>query len=397
MVSSSHSSLMASNFVFVLVQLDFFFFSLDCSPSGMAYEHLVNLIRKVDDKLTFDWSDKYGWLTINPLNIGSSIRCTVRIRYAGEMAAIEKFCKLNDIRLAIGDERSGDGGCFVEVSNGKVFGLSEFECLKLFYDNLIALGEVMKSASHERNEHQAAADESRAQSDGDAKNANHSAGAANGNEAIGANEAAAADGHSPSGEMPSDEVAEHAKNDENEISASKESINDEQLGDGNIAGNGHGEQCSGQANGNDGNADAGGNGEGNGNEATANADGAAASGGEQPSGRRQSGGEPNAETQSQGKSNDDIASDGQPIDGGSSDEKPDGERLNDELPTDGKPNDEAPNDENANEGTTNEDSQNAGQKNAESSATEAPNVITANEEALNEESTNDAPNAESAE
>lgn len=119
--------------------------------TGLVYGNLINLIRKVDDKLSFDWSDRYGWLTINPFNIGASIQCKVRIHYVGENAELKKFCKLNDIQLVIGEE---NGKKIAEVTNGKVFGLSEFDCLKLFYDNLVGLVEFLRNPGNcEQNEH----------------------------------------------------------------------------------------------------------------------------------------------------------------------------------------------------------------------------------------------------
>lgn len=290
----------------------------------MVYENLVNLIHKVDDKLNFDWSDKYGWLTINPFNIGSSIRCKVRIQYAGATEALAKFCKLNDIQLVILSENDAQ---IVEVTNGKVFELSEFDCLKLFYDNLTALIEML---ANEQNDQENSGNAGENGNDG--KSPNHSIEEiskdnieqameenADVNEKVECTEALA------------DKIADNVENTENEMNEGKESSI---IGESNID-----VACDEQTNTKEGIAEV--------NEAVADREDASVDNAEEEN-----------EVNVQG-------------------EEAEREKI---------PNEEAPNAEVSNE---EEDAPNGNASNKESSIEEAPNEEAPNEEAMNEETPNE--------
>ena len=110
--------------------------------SGMQLEDAIDHIRRIDDlleeRLTFAFHSRYGYLTACPTNVGSGLRVSVMLhlpalKMSGE---IEKaFRAAQDMRLAIrglygeGTEATGD---FFQVSNQTTLGKGEQQIIEEF-------------------------------------------------------------------------------------------------------------------------------------------------------------------------------------------------------------------------------------------------------------------------
>ena len=115
--------------------------------SGLQLEDAVTEIQRIDDKLeerlTFAFHSRYGYLTACPTNVGTGLRVSVMLhlpalKISGE---IEKaFRAAHDMRLAIrglygeGTEATGD---FFQVSNQITLGKTEQQIIEEFCDQII--------------------------------------------------------------------------------------------------------------------------------------------------------------------------------------------------------------------------------------------------------------------
>lgn len=104
------------------------------SISDSVYRTLISAVRKLEEELEFTSHDKFGWLTMCPANIGTTLNCHVRVKlnkpadYLKEIG--EQFhLVLTDV-MGVG---CAENECIIDISNGRVFGLSEFDCMKTVY------------------------------------------------------------------------------------------------------------------------------------------------------------------------------------------------------------------------------------------------------------------------
>lgn len=102
--------------------------------SDSVYRTLISAVRKLEEELEFISHDKFGWLIMCPANIGTTLNCHVRVKlnkpadYLKEIG--EQFhLVLTDV-MGVG---CAENECIIDISNGRVFGLSEFDCMKTVY------------------------------------------------------------------------------------------------------------------------------------------------------------------------------------------------------------------------------------------------------------------------
>lgn len=107
---------------------------------GMAIEELLNLITELDEKidknLNYAYSEKYGYLTACPTNIGTGIRISVMVH----LPALSKTGNLNKILQIINNlgmtvrgihgEGSKSSGDMYQISNKQTLGITEQEIAK---------------------------------------------------------------------------------------------------------------------------------------------------------------------------------------------------------------------------------------------------------------------------
>ncbi len=108
-----------------------------------VYQRISNLDDQIEEELDYSFSDRFGYLTACPTNVGTGIRFSVMLhlpalRLCGEIEKVRRAAK--DMQLALrgfhgeGSESIGD---FYQLSNQTTLGQSEDELLRDFADGVL--------------------------------------------------------------------------------------------------------------------------------------------------------------------------------------------------------------------------------------------------------------------
>lgn len=98
------------------------------------YGSLISAVRKLEQELEFVSHDKFGWLTICPSTVGTTLNCHVRLKlnkpteYLSEIGEQFHLVWTNVVGISCAENE-----CIIDISNRRVFGLSEFDCMKTVY------------------------------------------------------------------------------------------------------------------------------------------------------------------------------------------------------------------------------------------------------------------------
>ncbi|XP_014664937.1 PREDICTED: arginine kinase-like [Priapulus caudatus] len=117
---------------------------------GMVYKRLVTGANKMEShpKIKFTKTDRLGYLTFCPTNLGTTLRSSVHIKLPKTLdtpefkAIVEKYEM--QVRGTMGEHTETKGG-LVDVSNKRRLGLTEYEAVKAMYDGIKALIALEKS------------------------------------------------------------------------------------------------------------------------------------------------------------------------------------------------------------------------------------------------------------
>ena len=108
---------------------------------GEVYSRLVDGIKQMESLMKFSESDRLGWLTFCPTNLGTAIRASVHITLPllakGGMAALQEVADKFQLQVrgSAGEHSEADGGKY-DISNRERMGLTEFEAVKKMYDGV---------------------------------------------------------------------------------------------------------------------------------------------------------------------------------------------------------------------------------------------------------------------
>lgn len=100
---------------------------------GNVYKRLVNAVDEISQKLKFARSDRFGFLTFCPTNLGTTIRASVHIKLpllSKDLAKMEaEAANFNlQVRGSAGEHSEAVGGIY-DISNKRRLGLTEFEAV----------------------------------------------------------------------------------------------------------------------------------------------------------------------------------------------------------------------------------------------------------------------------
>lgn len=109
---------------------------------GLVYQNLVQLIGKFSNGLEFERHDKFGWLMTNLEMLGTGIRCKINVKLKQPVDCIKGICEKNCIKTTQNAHDVGNE-FILELTNQKTFGLSEFECVKAFYDGVKEILQIL--------------------------------------------------------------------------------------------------------------------------------------------------------------------------------------------------------------------------------------------------------------
>lgn len=115
------------------------------SFAGVVYKNLIEFVEKFSNGLSFERSDRFGWITANLETLGSGICCKIRLKHDKSIDCINDICTKNGIKVTSIHENTTDSVHFIELSNRRTFGLSEFECIKSLYDAFKEVMEILEN------------------------------------------------------------------------------------------------------------------------------------------------------------------------------------------------------------------------------------------------------------
>ncbi|XP_055643975.1 arginine kinase 1-like [Toxorhynchites rutilus septentrionalis] len=116
---------------------------------GAIYQRLVSAVEAIGKDIAFERSDRLGYLTFCPTNLGTTIRASVHIKLPNLGSKREKLeeeaAKLNlQVRGTRGEHTDSEEGVF-DVSNKRRLGLTEFEAVEEMYNGIKQLIELEKA------------------------------------------------------------------------------------------------------------------------------------------------------------------------------------------------------------------------------------------------------------
>jgi creatine kinase len=106
-------------------------------------------VTEIEKKLKFSHSDRFGFLTFCPTNLGTTIRASVHIalpKLAANYAKLEEVAgRYNlQVRGTRGEHTESEGGVY-DISNKRRLGLTEFQAVKEMQDGILELIKIEKT------------------------------------------------------------------------------------------------------------------------------------------------------------------------------------------------------------------------------------------------------------
>lgn len=115
-------------------------FRIQCIKSGLsleeAFEEAAKAEELLDEKIEFAFSDKLGYLTHCPTNLGTGMRASIMmflpaLTLKGAMDGIQRqLSKLGIMIRGMYGEGSSPDGCMYQISNGVTMGITEEETIQ---------------------------------------------------------------------------------------------------------------------------------------------------------------------------------------------------------------------------------------------------------------------------
>lgn len=116
---------------------------------GQVFRRLTNGVNDIEKRVPFSRSDRFGFLTFCPTNLGTTIRASVHIQLPKLAANREKLEEVAtkyslQVRGTRGEHTEAEGGVY-DISNKRRLGLTEFQAVKEMQDGILELIKIEKS------------------------------------------------------------------------------------------------------------------------------------------------------------------------------------------------------------------------------------------------------------
>uniref|UniRef100_A0A1Y1KJ50 arginine kinase n=1 Tax=Photinus pyralis TaxID=7054 RepID=A0A1Y1KJ50_PHOPY len=110
---------------------------------GEVYRRLIGGVDLIEKSLKFSRSDRLGYLTFCPTNLGTTIRASVHVKVpklAKNYEELEEIAgRFNlQVRGTRGEHTEAEGGVY-DISNKRRMGLTEFEAVKEMHDGILEI------------------------------------------------------------------------------------------------------------------------------------------------------------------------------------------------------------------------------------------------------------------
>jgi len=115
---------------------------------GAVFRRLAEGVNSIEKNLPFSRSERYGFLTFCPTNLGTTIRASVHIqlpKLGANLTKLEEVAgKYNlQVRGTRGEHTEAEGGIY-DISNKRRLGLTEFQAVKEMQDGILELIKIEK-------------------------------------------------------------------------------------------------------------------------------------------------------------------------------------------------------------------------------------------------------------
>jgi len=119
-----------------------------------VFSRLVTAIKKIEEQVTFSYSERLGYIASCPTNLGTSMRASVHIKLPNLGANMPKFKAITDkyhlqIRGVNGEHTQSEGGVY-DISNSRRLGVTEVEAVQDMIDGVAVLIETEKTLEAEK-------------------------------------------------------------------------------------------------------------------------------------------------------------------------------------------------------------------------------------------------------
>ncbi len=108
-----------------------------------VFSRLVKAIQKIEESISFSYSEHLGYITSCPTNLGTAMRASVHIKLpklAEDMALFKSITDKHHLQIrGIHGEHSESEGAVFDISNRRRLGVTEVECVQDMHDGVAAL------------------------------------------------------------------------------------------------------------------------------------------------------------------------------------------------------------------------------------------------------------------
>ena len=116
-----------------------------------VYERLIKAVNAIESKLPFSRSDRFGYLTFCPTNLGTTIRASVHIalpKLAANKAKLDEIAGKYELQVrgTRGEHTESEGGVY-DISNKRRLGITEEHAVLTMYNGIKELIELEKAAA----------------------------------------------------------------------------------------------------------------------------------------------------------------------------------------------------------------------------------------------------------
>ena len=115
-----------------------------------VYERLIKAVNAIEAKLPFSRSERFGYLTFCPTNLGTTIRASVHIalpKLAANKAKLDEIAAKYELQVrgTRGEHTESEGGVY-DISNKRRLGITEEQAVLTMYNGIKELIELEKAA-----------------------------------------------------------------------------------------------------------------------------------------------------------------------------------------------------------------------------------------------------------
>ncbi len=110
---------------------------------GEVFTRLVKAISQIEKMVPFAYSERLGYITSCPTNLGTAMRASVHIALPNLANDMRRFREITDryhlqIRGIHGEHSESEGGIY-DISNRRRLGITEVEAVQQMHDGVVAL------------------------------------------------------------------------------------------------------------------------------------------------------------------------------------------------------------------------------------------------------------------